>query len=102
MHPLIIDNQKAIAALCRRYGVHKMEVFGSLLRDDFDAERSDVDILVVFNSEQSNSFRDFLDLKNALEALFDRPVDLIEPHTIRNRRLRHHINHSSVPIYAAA
>lgn len=102
MHSLIDDNREAIRALCRQYGVRRLEVFGSLLRADFDAEASDVDILVVFEPGEGKSFAKFLDLKEALEALFGRPVDLLEPHTIRNRRLRHHIEKSSVPVYAAA
>lgn len=102
MHSLIAANQDSINALCRQYGVRKLEVFGSVLRDDFDSEASDVDVLVMFESGQSNSFSNFLDLKDALEALFNRPVDLLEPHTIRNRRLRHHIKQSSVLVYATA
>lgn len=102
MHSLIHDNREAIDSLCRRHGVRRLEVFGSLLRTDFDAACSDVDLLVVFEPGAGNSFSTFLDLKEALEALFGRPVDLLEPHTIRNRRLRHHIQQSSVPVYAAA
>lgn len=102
MHSLIHDNRDAISALCRRYGVREMEVFGSLLRTDFDARNSDVDLLVVFEPGKSDSFSNFLGLKEALESLFGRPVDLLEPHAIRNRRLRHHIQQSSVPVYAAA
>ena len=102
MHPLIDNNREAIIALCRQYGVRKMEVFGSVLRTDFDADTSDVDVLVEFMSGTTNNFSNFLDFKNALEALFGRPVDLLELHAIRNRRLRHHIEQSSVPVYAAA
>ncbi|MDN5870158.1 MAG: nucleotidyltransferase domain-containing protein [Nitrococcus sp.] len=99
---MIDDNRDSIRALCRKYGVRKMDVFGSVLHEDFDVVASDVDVLVVFEPGESDSFSNFLDLKEALEALFTRPVDLLEPHTIRNRRLRHHIEQSSVPIYAAA
>lgn len=98
MHPLIDDNQEAIVALCRRHGVRKMEVFGSVLRQDFDAGASDVDVLVEFQSEIAGSFGNFLDFKEALETLFRRPVDLLEPQAIHNRRLRHHIEQSSVPV----
>lgn len=100
MQSLIDDNRDAIKALCRRYGVRKMELFGSVVRDDFDAGTSDVDVLVVFEPAMNNSFGNFLDLKEALEALLRRPVDLLEPHTIRNRRLRHYIEQSSVSVYA--
>lgn len=102
MHPLIENGRNAIAELCRRHGVHRLEAFGSILRSDFDAQRSDVDVLVEFQPEVADSFANFLDLKEALEALFERPVDLVEGRAIRNRRLRYHIDQSKTPIYAAA
>ena len=76
--------------------------FGSVLRSDFDPQRSDVDVLVEFEPQVASSFANFLDLKEALEGLLRRPVDLVELHTIRNRRLRHYIEQSKSPVYAAA
>lgn len=102
MHPLIEANRSAIADLCRRHGVRRLEVFGSILSQDFDAASSDVDVLVEYAPDGGRSFADFLDLKEALEQLFRRPVDLIEPHTIRNRRLRHYIERDKSLIYEAA
>ncbi|HSW13677.1 MAG TPA: nucleotidyltransferase domain-containing protein [Solimonas sp.] len=102
MHPLIDRHRAAIAGLCRSHGVRRLEVFGSILRDDFDPASSDIDVLVEFEPGTADSFSNFLDLKEALEALFCRPVDLIEQGTIRNRRLRHYIEQSKSPIYAAA
>jgi uncharacterized protein len=90
-----------IARLCRARGVRSLEVFGSILRSDFDAERSDVDVLVEFEPLAANSFSNFLDLKESLEALFGRSVDLVELRAIRNRRLRHYIEHSKSPVHAA-
>jgi uncharacterized protein len=102
MHRLIEENFDAISRLCRRYGVHSLEVFGSILRDDFDAARSDVDVLVEFEPQAAGSFSNFLDLKESLERLFGRPVDLVELRAIRNRRLRHYIEKSKAPVYVAA
>lgn len=102
MHTLIESNRAAIAALCRLHGVHKLKLFGSVLRDDFDSERSDVDVAVEFLPEAASSFHNFLSLKQALETLFQRPVDLVELHAINNHRLRGHIERSKTPIYAAA
>ena len=94
MSPLIEDNLEAIGRLCRLYGVRKLELFGSILRQDFDPEHSDVDLLVKFERRVADSFANFLDLKEALEQLLGRPVDLVELRAIRNRRLRHHIEQS--------
>jgi predicted nucleotidyltransferase len=102
MHPLTESNREAIADLCRRHGVRKLEVFGSILRDDFDAARSDVDVLVDFQGAAKSSFGNFLALKESLEVLFGRPVDLRELDAIANRRLRRHIERSKMPLYAAA
>lgn len=82
--------------------MRKLEVFGSILRGDFDPTRSDVDILVEFDADAADSFTNFLDLKESLETLFGRSVDLVELHAIRNRRLRHYIERSKSSIYAAA
>jgi predicted nucleotidyltransferase len=102
VHPLIENNREAINELCRRHGVRRLEAFGSILREDFDAGRSDVDILVEFDPSVAASFTNFLDLKEALEALFGRSVDLIELRAVRNRRLRYYIEQSKFPIYDAA
>jgi uncharacterized protein len=101
MHPLIDNNRKAIANVCRRHGVRRLEAFGSIVQGDFSAE-SDVDVLVEFEPAAAGSFQNFLNLKESLEALLGRSVDLIELHAVRNRRLRHHIERSRSPIYDAA
>ena len=81
--------------------MRRLEVFGSILRDDFNNDRSDVDVLVEFDQQNSNSFSNFLDLKESLEALFGRSVDLVELRAIRNKRLRYYINKSKSPLLPA-
>lgn len=71
---LIENNREAIASLCRLHGVRSLEAFGSILRDDFDVGRSDVDVLVEFEAQAADSFSNFLDLKESQEALFQRSV----------------------------
>jgi predicted nucleotidyltransferase len=70
MHPLIENNREAIATLCRLHGVRRLEAFGSILRDDFDAGRSDVDVLVEFEAQTADTSANFLDLKESLETSF--------------------------------
>jgi predicted nucleotidyltransferase len=101
VHPLIDDNRQAIANLCSRHGVLRLEAFGSILRSDFDLD-SDVDIVVEFEPTAAGSFENFLSLKESLETLLERSVDLVELHAIRNRRLRHYIEKGRSPIYDAA
>ena len=87
MHAEIAEKRDALAALCRRYGVARLEVFGSAAREaDFDAGRSDVDLLVTFTPAARNDLATFSDLKDALERLLGRPVDLVEREAIEASR----------------
>lgn len=45
--PIQIDREK-VAEFCRARGISKLSLFGSVLRDDFDLERNDVDVLAEF------------------------------------------------------
>jgi len=73
----IAQHRDELRDLCRRFGVRRLEVFGSAARPaDFDPARSDIDFLVEFAVEETD-FRRFLDFKAALEALLNRRVDLV-------------------------
>ena len=48
--PIQLDREK-IAVFCRARGIRKLSLFGSVLRDDFDPARSDVDVLAEFEPE---------------------------------------------------
>lgn len=79
--PMIVDDA-ALAALAGRYGIQELALFGSVLRDDF-TPTSDVDVLVTFASDSPvRGLLDFIGVKQDLEALFRRRVDLVEPHTL--------------------
>ena len=93
-----------LRTLCRRFGVVRLDVFGSAARGvDFDTATSDVDLLVEFAADESDLAR-FLDFKEAVEALLARPVDLVDRKEIeasRNYIRKGHILAGAVPIYAA-
>jgi uncharacterized protein len=75
----IANKRDVLAALCRRFGVTRLEVFGSSARGaGFEPKRSDVDFLVTFTPATRNDLTAFADLKDALEELLGRPVDLVE------------------------
>ena len=104
MLPLIAEHRAEIAALCRRFGVRRLAVFGSAARGaDFDPQRSDVDFLVEF-AAQDGDFTHFPDFKEALEALLARRVDLVDRKAIessRNYIRKRHILTGAEPVYAA-
>ena len=84
----ILQQQEALSALCKKYHVQQLEVFGSAASGRFDAAKSDIDFLVTFeNVPQARSFNIFFDFKDDLQILFKREIDLLEPGAIRNPNL---------------
>jgi predicted nucleotidyltransferase len=90
-----------IQALCRRYGVARLEIFGSATSDAFDPERSDIDFLVDFDANSSNLFARYFSLKEALESLYGRSVDLVTIGSLRNPYFIESINKTRHPVYVA-
>ncbi len=84
--PDVIDEHRSeIEALCQRFGVARLDVFGSALGETFDLQTSDVDFLVEFTDPTASSYADdYFGLKEALEAVLHRPVDLITRPSVRN------------------
>lgn len=91
---------KKIQAFCRKWRVAELALFGSILRDDFHAG-SDVDVLVSFEPGEMWDLWDVVVMKEELERLVGRPVDLVEKKALRNEwRRREVLAHQEV-IYAA-
>ena len=86
--------------LCRRHGLRELSIFGSVLRDDFRPE-SDVDVLVELAPGQIMTIERFLAIQDDLEALFHRPVDLVEKPLLRNPYRRGEILRTREVLYAA-
>lgn len=102
-HPLIAAHQAEIAALCQRYRVRRLALFGSILRPDFDPQSSDIDLVVEFDSPDDGSpAHQYFDFKAALEQLLGRPVDLVELSAMPDSRLRRVIERTQQPLYAEA
>ncbi|HMA69908.1 MAG TPA: nucleotidyltransferase domain-containing protein [Xanthobacteraceae bacterium] len=103
MHAEIADKRDALIALCKRYDVARLEVFGSAARGtDFDPEVSDADFLVEFKAGSALApLEQFFGLANALENLLGQPVNLVEPSAIKNPFIRAGINRSREVLYGA-
>ena len=102
MENLVRDHCEEIAALCRSFRVRRLELFGSAAIGPFDPRTSDVDFLVEFQDLKTGEWADaYFGLKEALEALLGRPVDLVTPSALRNTYLIQSINQSRTPLYAA-
>ena len=93
MHPAIAQHRPAIAAICQRYGIRRLEVFGSAARaNDFAPAHSDADFLVEFASGVQPGLNAIFGAKADLEALLGRGVDLLEAGAVRNPYVLANIN----------
>jgi predicted nucleotidyltransferase len=102
MQATIKEHSAELAQLCREHHVRRLEVFGSALRSDFDPVSSDLDFLVEFKHVSPAVYaRSYFSLKEALEALFKRPVDLITPASLENPYFRASLVASCERVYAA-
>ena len=102
MSPFIDDHRAALEELCRRYRVRSLFLFGSAARGDFDPGRSDVDLLVEFEPLAGDGYADaYFGLREALEALFGRDVDLVTLTAVRNPYMKADIERTRTLLYAA-
>ncbi|HAL40501.1 MAG TPA: DNA polymerase III subunit beta [Polaromonas sp.] len=102
MHPAIAQHRSGISAICQRYRISRLDVFGSAARaDDFNPASSDADFLVEFALDAHPGLDEFFGAKTALEQLLGRSVDLVEPGAVRNPYVLASINRNRESIYAA-
>ena len=90
-----------IPDLCRQYGVSRLELFGSATSDAFDPMRSDVDFLLEFDADSSNLFKRYFGLKESLESLYGRDVDLVMVGAMKNPYFIEAVNKSRQLVNAA-
>lgn len=78
-------NREDLARLCQRHGIAKLSFFGSVLRDDFDPQTSDVDVLIEFEpeAEKGLTYFDLGGIVADLEDLLGRRVDLAIRRSLR-------------------
>jgi predicted nucleotidyltransferase len=72
------EQQDEIAAACRQYGIERLFVFGSAIREDFRPGESDIDLLVEFGPiDVTKKFHVYLDAREAFRRIFNADVDLV-------------------------
>ncbi len=97
---LIDSNRDKIIELCERHKVKELYAFGSVLTEGF-SDSSDIDLLIQFyHVDLLKYFDNYMDLKEELEELFNRQVDLVENQAIRNPIFRKVIDREKQLIYA--
>jgi len=68
-------SSQEVANFCQQWGITKMALFGSILRDDFQAS-SDIDLLLTFAPNARQGLLTLAKIKHELEACLNRPIDL--------------------------
>jgi len=102
MIPVIERRRTELEALCRRFGVRRLEAFGSAVTGHFRPETSDIDFLVEFQPSDGPGYADrYFGLLESLEALFGRPVDLVVASAIKNPYFRQTVDKTRTLLFAA-
>jgi predicted nucleotidyltransferase len=102
MVALLDDKTEALAALCRKYNVVRLYVFGSALRDDYRAGESDIDLLVEFAPIGGHAkMHAYFDMLDELRELLGTKVDLVMAGAVRNEYIAREIEATKRVLYAA-
>ena len=102
MKSLLSQHRSELEALCRRYGVRRLEVFGSVAKGQERSGESDLDFLVEFDSPPPGGYANaYFGLLESLEALYGKPVDLVVASAIRNPFFLQSVEQSRTLLYAA-
>jgi predicted nucleotidyltransferase len=100
MHPAIAQHRSGISAICQRYRIRRLDVFGSAARaDDFNPASSDADFLVEFAPDAHAGLDEYFGAKAALEKLLGRSVDLVQSGAVRNPYVLASINRNREAVY---
>jgi len=102
MNDLLDSRATEVAVLCRRLHVRELDAFGSAVTGNFDPGSSDLDFLVDFEPLPPAEYAEaYFSLKEGLESIFGRPVDLISSSSVVNPYFRESVEASRRRMYAA-
>jgi predicted nucleotidyltransferase len=99
MISLITENRDAIAELCREYRIKRLDLFGSAATGAFDPATSDIDFIVDLGGYEPGVSRRYYRFAEALEALLQRPVELLTEEQIRDPYFRETVESNKVNVY---
>jgi predicted nucleotidyltransferase len=91
--------QSKIIDYCRQHHIIEFALFGSVLTGDFNPD-SDIDVLVTFDPACHYSLYDLVNIRQDLETLLGREIDLVEKQGLRNPFRRHEILNNMEVLYA--
>lgn len=100
MTPLIDEYRLQLADLCRRFGVQRLDLFGSAARGTFRPDHSDLDFIVQFKNPGGPDYATrYLRFAESLETLFRRPVDVLIDQPFSNPYFREAVEETRCTVY---
>lgn len=100
MIELITDNLTEIQSACREYDVDALWVFGSAVRDDWVAGKSDVDFIAKFGKSDRSLFRQHMGFIGVLQDILEVRADVVDERSISKASLREEVERTKELIYA--
>jgi len=98
----IDEKREEIAEACQRYGIKRLFIFGSALREDFRPGESDIDLLVEFGPiDISKKFHTFLEARAAFSKILQAEVDLVMSGAVKNKVIAGEIERTKKLLYGA-
>jgi hypothetical protein len=96
---ILNEHIEQIIEACQTNQVKRLFAFGSITRSELNAN-SDIDLIVEIDDSDPFLYTDhYFKLKEKLEKLLNRPIDLLEDKAIKNPYLRSEIDKTKVMIY---
>jgi predicted nucleotidyltransferase len=99
MHSIFETHKNELTSLCEKFGVSKLESFGSICTGAFDPDHSDLDMIATFEDTGPGYSVRYLGLVESLEHLLDRHVDLLTPSAIKSPLFRRSVDACRQVIY---
>ena len=98
----VSERASELEQLCVLHHVKRLDMFGSAASGDQREDTNDLDFLVEFQTLPAGAYADaYFGLLEALETLFEGPVDLIVDSAIRNPFFRQRVEETRTLLYAA-
>lgn len=101
MIALVEDKKDDIAALCRRFSIQRLDLFGSAATGDFDPTTSDLDFVVDLGEYDDTVHLRYLGLVAGLQDILECEIDVLTADTIRDPFLLAAIDRDKVRLYDA-
>lgn len=101
MLPLIEQHRQEIESLCRKYGIKRLDLFGSAANGEFNPSTSDLDFFYEFNDDKSHLADRFFGLLGDLQSLFNMRIDLVSAKHATNPYFLELANRNRITLYAA-